>query len=527
MSTINPVAPGTVITLYQGVEWDNSNKNIRWFTSSTQRTSYLSSHILLSSANCTAVRMAGKVRVEAQINAVLTANYMSFSNQGIGIPNRELFAFITSVDYVNVNTVEVTFEMDWIQSYLFNFTFEMCYVEREHVNDDTIGKNLVDENLDIGEYIVASQQDYNQETGAVCFYLDQSVGVQQINGVVSALVGQGFTMSEMREMSGFLSTFYDRPESMVMIYMVTANMLTERSTPLNPRRPKEFNYVQGMLRPPDNFFYQGDRYYAKNMKLKCFPYQLFTVDNYNGSIQQYHWEDFQYGSDLTVYFRIHGCPFPKPTMECYPINFKNGLQYPDTESDEMQQYAVKYDNFPQVAWATDAFRAWISQYGVSKVASTGATVATSVIGIIGNAAAGNYGAAVTGAINTAANLTETYQDYKRHEIHGQQLQGTVGSGGLDFEAGRVGFRYTAYCIKPEMAKRIDEYFTRYGYRVDATKVPNITGRAVCNYVKTINAKVGGNVPVDAMRALEAAMDSGTTFWHTDAIGAPVTDNPIV
>lgn len=521
MSTINPVAPGTVITLYQGVEWDNSNKNIRWFTSSTQRTSYLSSHILLSSANCTAVRMAGKVRVEAQINAVLTANYMSFRNQGIGIPNRDLFAFITSVDYVNVNTIEITFEMDWIQSFLFSFTFETCYVEREHVNDDTPGKNLVDEHLEVGEYVIMKQKKHTYEAGVIAYVLtDGVVHLSNTNGIASALYGTGAHLDALGPLADFLNEYNDKPEYVVSLTMCATAMLQQNFTPVS------FTNSVTDHRLYDHFVFQGEHYYPKNNKLKCYPYQLFTVDNFNGQVQQYHWEDFVQQDYYT--FDINGTPYPKPCMEMVPKNYK-GQPNDAADDPSVQQISVIYDNFPQVGWASDTFRAWVSQYGASNVASLGASVAISALAVAGQAAAGNPTALATAAatLSTVQQGIQTYQDYKTHELHGRQMNGSVGSAGLNFEEERIGFRVTQYCIKPEMAKRIDQYMTRFGYRVDATKVPNITGRAVCNYVKTINAKVGGNVPVDAMRALEAAMDSGTTFWHTDAIGAPVTDNPIV
>ena len=54
----------------------------------------------------------------------------------------------------------------------FDITFKQCFVEREHVNDDTFGKHTVPEGLEYGEYIV------NTKTGK--FHYPDCRGVKQM-----------------------------------------------------------------------------------------------------------------------------------------------------------------------------------------------------------------------------------------------------------------------------------------------------------------------------------------------------------
>src|SRR5699024_7281301 len=51
------------------------------------------------------------------------------------------------------NKSTITFEIDPMQTWFEKASLKECFVEREHVNDDTFGKNLVPENLETGEYI--------------------------------------------------------------------------------------------------------------------------------------------------------------------------------------------------------------------------------------------------------------------------------------------------------------------------------------------------------------------------------------
>lgn len=50
-------------------------------------------------------------------------------------------------------------ETDVFQTWQFDFIYKRSFVEREHVNDDTIGLHTIPEGIETGEYI---QDDYDQ-----------------------------------------------------------------------------------------------------------------------------------------------------------------------------------------------------------------------------------------------------------------------------------------------------------------------------------------------------------------------------
>jgi hypothetical protein len=69
-------------------------------------------------------------------------------------------------------------------------------------------------------------------------------------------------------------------------------------------------------------------------------------------------------------------------------------------------------------------------------------------------------------------------------------------------------------IKAEFAKRIDSFFTMYGYKVNSLKVPELKSRTNWNYVQTIDVNIDGAIPAEDMRQLKAIYDEGVTLWHT-------------
>lgn len=510
MSVISPFPQNTTITLYKGIPWGSDYKEIRLFDNESQRQSYLSSQSVQSWANCSIIKQGSTIRLTGQINDYLTCNYLSFINNGAGQVTRTFYAFITSVNYVNINTFEVEYTIDWIQSYLFDFRIGECMVEREHVNDDTPGLHTIDEGIDIGEYCVRSQTEFSFEPVVLAYYLTDENDVQNVNNVASCLHLGTYGLSEeaLGQLKALIEQYNEKPERLVMMQMGVVDMVGGDHF---------FNTSKTVIKEND-FSFGSSTYFPVNKKMGCFPYMLLAMDNFNGQVEQYRWELFSSSNVAT--FAIEGSASPKPCMECFPVSYK-GATASATRPNTVEQEGVYFENFPQVPYATDAFRAWISQYGASTAVSVGASVATSVLGMATGAGV------VPGMINLIQTGASAYQQYKDHKIHSQQMHGDIGASGLQYARDSVGFRVTQYAIKPEYAQRIDAFFTRYGYRVDASKKPNIRGRQYLNYVKCSMAQVDGDIPIDTKRALEDALTAGTTFWHVNAMDMIVDVNPIV
>jgi hypothetical protein len=84
--------------------------------------------------------------------------------------------------------------------------------------------------------------------------------------------------------------------------------------------------------------------------------------------------------------------------------------------------------------------------------------------------------------------------------------------------------------KKEYLEKIDNYFSRFGYKIIDTKIPNITGRTNWNYVEIGSSEeIGhGDVPSNYLDEINSAFRRGVTIWHNHSnIGNYNLSNPIV
>ena len=71
----------------------------------------------------------------------------------------------------------------------------------------------------------------------------------------------------------------------------------------------------------------------------------------------------------------------------------------------------------------------------------------------------------------------------------------------------------AVSITYEFAKRIDDFFSMFGYKVNAVKIPNVTGRTNWNYVKTQGCYIKADIPQEDLNEIKSMFDKGITFWN--------------
>ena len=77
---------------------------------------------------------------------------------------------------------------------------------------------------------------------------------------------------------------------------------------------------------------------------------------------------------------------------------------------------------------------------------------------------------------------------------------------------------------------VDNYFTRFGYKVNRLKTPNITGRRYFNYVQVGSSDdvASGSIPQKYMKEINDAFRKGITIWHDhNSIGNYSVSNTIV
>jgi hypothetical protein len=161
--------PNTVVKILKGIELDRDLENTYRFASLSAQQNFFSSpkRVKFSLENLQYLRTGeNSIKVEKDTASLYDCNYLMFQNTGYRDASgrtRWFYAFIDRVDYVNEATSEIFYTIDPMQTWLFDFKFADCMIEREHVRDDTIGANIVAEPVTAGQYIkvIEASQPFN------------------------------------------------------------------------------------------------------------------------------------------------------------------------------------------------------------------------------------------------------------------------------------------------------------------------------------------------------------------------------
>lgn len=162
--------------------------------------------------------------------------------------------------------------------------------------------------------------------------------------------------------------------------------------------------------------------------------------------------------------------------------------------------------FPYMNWASQAYNEWLARNTLNL---TGQFVIGSIQTVAG-AYTGNIAGAGSGLINTLNVAKQIYE----HKMIPDSARGNINGADINTAQDQNGFYFYKKNINREFAKIIDDFFTKYGYKVNRLKVPNITGRVFYNYVKTIDAIVEGDtIPEKYLNEYREMLNKGITFWH--------------
>lgn len=493
------IEPNTSVKLLTGVPLSAGYAHTFWFDNKAQQESYFSTKVYYYFDNYTYNRVTkGVIRVQAQAENLYNCNYMMFQNSSYG--TKWFYAFINSIEYVNNITTEIKFEIDVMQTWLFDYQLKECFVEREHTATDNIGDNTVPENLEMGEYVADSAEmtgllDSSEIVVAATFdsnYEDYSGGWW--GGIYSGLYFKNFpnTPSGAREASDFIHGAGAKQDGIVaVLYMKSFTF-----KPIGPAvatfwKTKHYGSLCG--------------YTPKNKKLYTFPYNFLYVTNFQGNGAAYHYEDWSTGDCQFGLLSDIAC---NPTIILAPHYYKG--------------VTVNYDEkmvlsgFPQLAWNVDTFRAWVAQNG----ASLGVNALSNALGVGLNHARAmsvkkeTASKAIAGpqtAVSLFNIVANTALQVYEHAILPDQARGGAGPT-TAASAGLMDFGFYTKHIKPEYMRKIDEFFQMFGYAVNEVKVPNRNVRPRWTYTKTVGCFIEGDVPADDERKICQIYDNGVTFW---------------
>lgn len=494
------ISPSTNLRLIKN-PLELSSINQLTFNNIESQINYFLSLPSINVDNFTYQRKDYTIRYGACIDDIITFNYVMYQNDAYS--DKWFYAYITDMKWINDKMTEITIKTDVFQTWQFDMEFKTSFIEREHVNNDTIGLHTVPENVETGEYICNSyEKDSNLTDLAIVVAYSERLGVSITNsrrlygGILSGLFYRAFnnTTDGVKALNDFINNYDDegKSDAIISIFMLPKKMcgITDGTVDLDitsSTSPSSYN-----LSYNKNYTLNG--YSPKNNKLKCYPYNYLLVTNNSGSSNVYNYELF---SDSSCNFTVNYMVSPSGSVRLIPKNYK-GLSNNENES-------LTGGKYPICNWSSDVYTNWLTQNGVN----IGLGVATSTLSTIVGAATLNPIATTSGVLGIASSLGQVYE----HSLIPDAIKGNVNSGDVISGDKKNTFFFYRMSIKSEYAKIIDDYFSMYGYKVNSVKIPNLTGRKNWNYVKTIGATIHGYFPDNDLKELKQMFDNGVTLWH--------------
>lgn len=497
------VAPNTNVRILKNVPLDNTYRNTLYFANASNQAGYLSGKTKYSLAAQSYQAPWGKpLRVEINAENLYDCNYLMFQNSSFG--TKWFYAFITEVRYINNVTSEIEFELDVMQTWYFDYNINPSFVEREHTVTDTIGSNLVPDDLELGDYVY----DTSYSSGHMNDFVTVVAATVNRDGESGTpLGGYGGIYSgcwlHVFDTFNAVAVFIDKltrdnkSDAIISIFMMPSDFTTDMNAPAK-HYVLEFDKQTGTI----------DGYTPKNNKLFTYPYCFLYVSNLMGNSAHYKYE----------YFQSYNCRFdmamdmsPNPSALITPLGYKTvGSNYNES---------MALNGFPQCAYAIDAYKAWLAQ--------NSSAMAVDMLGsamVAGVSAATGNPIGLVAAAGSAANVASTMARVSAIQTQPPQSRGSQ-SNTTQVALSIKDFWFYNYHIRAEFAKIIDDYWTVYGYPIHQVKVPERASRPHWNYVKTRNVSITGSVPADDLAHIRSVYDNGTTFWKNgDNVGNYNLDN---
>lgn len=507
------LAPSSIIRFLSNSPLDNTYAHTLYFDTASAQESYFISLTKYTLSNQSYQRaQRGVMRVALPAEALYNCNYLMFQNTKYG--NKWFYAFITGIEYVNNATTEVTYEIDVMQTYLFDVTLEESFVEREHTETDYVGENTVDEGLETGEYITTAEANYTFDDLWLFALATENVpvtGVPKPLAVINPAMIAGMPFTCYTWFIGPLSTdeTMKRMENLIASYDTAGkadSLITIFASP-NLGGSEGWLVLDGPGTAYHKDFNGAGRSLPieyKNNKLQSAPFCHMTIRS-GAQASTLRYELFTGAPKI----RGLGGFGPNMTIGYFPLSYAG-------QSENLEN-TVTASGFPLCPWTNSYYQNWIAQNRDTLALSAVGSAVPLATGII----SGGVGSILTGLSGTANLLAQI----KQQKVIPDKLNGAVSASDIFAVSGYTGLYTACKTIRPEYGRIIDDYFTMYGYATHRVKVPNRNVRPHWTYTKTVGCNAIGNVPSDDLKRICQIYDAGVTFWKNGSeVGNYSLDN---
>lgn len=491
-----PFTPNTAVYLCN-VPLEMDQKNQLDFADTTAQHLYFSNNIKKSYSSFTYQRKDNVLRVPECIDDLWDCNYVMYQNSNFG--SKWFYCFIDHMEYVNPNCTALYLKTDVFQTWIFDATIMESFVERQHTATDFIGEYCEPEPLSVKAYpttktqlgvtgratqihqcpIIYFSKQPTAITGVSRVGYNSGAMTMQYGKIYASINDTQFTADlNLLELAGEMNLIDDVGLSgdqtdITVTQQAAVDTETFINPPFQPKNKKSLNYCYGKV--------IGD-------------------NSFDLTVQELHKDNFDYYS------------------ECWwgssPVAYVDLRDVPNT--------IISYKGFPAISVITSTYENSIN-HRISEIRNVmlgDSLLAGGRAGItagLTNSDAGN--AAVLG---TAKSMTDdifnmaSLQNAKKNASLEPDTMSGYASPSVNFLALLSGVYLIRYAPKTEQFRRIDDFFSKFGYAINKLIPVNYTHRPVWDYIKTLDIIIEGDVPQDDMQELKDIFNSGVTIWHDPA-----------
>lgn len=477
-----------------------------------------------SYSDYTYIRKDKEVFIEAQADDINKYNYLVFQNTDYN--SKYIGCFITGIEYVNDNTTKLKIETDDFHTYWNDVTPQICFIERNHIfkENDIKGTQYIEENLETGDYKLQNKEvNLFEPRMAIAVMVNATIKddpniLDKFTGAFEMVrVGWYETLSNSTKIyifsndstsafNDFIQKYneYGGENYILAIYMIPEdfidkdfNTLIDEGSELPNTRVKKIDRL--LQFQSDDI----DGYVPKNNKLFCYPYNFCRLQNGCGQQKIVKFEDQKYVGNAhgaIVMRSIATISQPNVCVKSYVVS---------TDFEDKDNY-ITLSGFPMLAWNSNSYASWLANNSGNIAATLGGLAISIGAGAATGGASTIAGLASVGTSTSSLSLMGGFLD-KQKDI--SKSNGSISGVGVDAVNGGLTITAGRYSIKNEMAKKIDDFFTMYGYKINSMGYPNFRSRAIFNYVKTNGFNMIGIIPESAKEKISSLFDRGVTIWH--------------
>lgn len=522
------IEPNSIIKIYHNIPLDNTYNHTIYFPNKSAQNVYFHEDSTLDILKFKLETQSyqrvvkGSMRVALKADKLYDCNYLAFQNTSFGV--KWFYAFITGVEYINNETSEITFEIDVMQTYMFDVNIKECFVEREHSLTDDIGDNIQPEPVSLGEYVNSDYEliEDTRDMLVLIMVTSEEDNGNLYDGIYGGCQIWAYKSNDTLNISNKLNEYIQRPDQIISVYMSPSMLIPEvpdggKQLTFSANSNAMYKRLNSVKEESQDF--QG--YVPKNKKMYTYPYNFVRIDNASGQSLNLRYEFFH---NLTPIIEISGTFLMPVKLVARPCNYKGLPDYTVVGGyTPSKSECITLESYPMCSWNVDSYKAWVAQNSVPIALNT-------ISGVTNSAIASQYSAHPQASFvsSVVGNIANTISNFYTASIVADQCRGNISNGNVNVSRGIQAFYKTRCHITSDYAKVIDDFFNVYGYSTNKVKVPNIGTRPHWNYVKTVGCVLFGNAPADDIKKMCSIYDKGITFWKSGReVGDYSLDNTVV